>query len=145
MNRRTVLQGGAAVVSAALAGCSAQGSTPSGEYDVGMSAADFKPPEVTVAPGETVVWRNTSSVRHTVTAYGDKLPDGADFFSTGDFDSQAAAETGWTRGKGGLGSGETFEHTFEIPGTYEYFCIPHEVSGMRGTVVVSEDAATTTS
>ncbi|WP_241997224.1 plastocyanin/azurin family copper-binding protein [Halorubrum sp. SD626R] len=31
---------------------------------------------------------------------------------------------------------ENYEHTFEEPGTYEYFCIPHEGSGMVGTVRV---------
>jgi plastocyanin len=140
MNRRSVLKGGATAVAVALAGCSAQGTEGSGDYDVGMSAADFKPAEVTVAPGETVVWRNTSSVRHTITAYEDDIPGEAEFFATGEFDSQSAAEDGWTKGQGGLDSGETYEHTFEVPGTYEYFCIPHEVSGMKGTVVVSEDA-----
>jgi plastocyanin len=32
--------------------------------------------------------------------------------------------------------GETFEVTFEVPGTYRYVCLPHEDHGMRGTVVV---------
>jgi plastocyanin len=28
-------------------------------------------------------------------------------------------------------------HTFDVPGTYQYFCIPHEMAGMTGTVVVT--------
>ncbi|MGK7368886.1 MAG: cupredoxin domain-containing protein, partial [Candidatus Halalkalibacterium sp. M3_1C_030] len=31
---------------------------------------------------------------------------------------------------------QTFEHTFEIPGTYKYFCIPHEGTRMYGWVIV---------
>lgn len=30
----------------------------------------------------------------------------------------------------------TFEHTFAVPGTYRYFCIPHEGAKMQGTVIV---------
>ena len=39
--------------------------------------------------------------------------------------------------QGGLiGEGESYRHAFEVAGTYEYFCIPHEGSGMVGTVRV---------
>lgn len=37
---------------------------------------------------------------------------------------------------GFVNTGTTFERTFEIAGEYKYFCIPHELSGMLGTVVV---------
>jgi halocyanin-like protein len=30
----------------------------------------------------------------------------------------------------------TFEHTFEIPGTYRYACAPHRSLGMKGAIVV---------
>ncbi|MFQ5934045.1 MAG: plastocyanin/azurin family copper-binding protein [Dehalococcoidia bacterium] len=30
----------------------------------------------------------------------------------------------------------TFRHAFEAPGTYRYFCIPHEGAAMAGEVVV---------
>jgi hypothetical protein len=39
------------------------------------------------------------------------------------------------------GSGESFSYTFDEPGTYEYFCIPHEDLGMVGTVTVTGGAA----
>ena len=32
--------------------------------------------------------------------------------------------------------GATFEHTFEVGGVYDYFCIPHEYRGMVGSVIV---------
>lgn len=146
MDRRSFLQslGGATVVgtAAALAGCST-GSATGGDHDVGMTTRKFRPATITVPPGYTVVWNNTSSHSHTVTAYEGQLPDGVEFWSTGDFDSQAEAESGWTDGlKGGLAQGETYERTFETVGTHDYYCIPHEASGMRGKVVVSEDATT---
>jgi plastocyanin len=37
---------------------------------------------------------------------------------------------------GNLDPKETFEHTFDVPGTYRYFCIPHEGTKMYGTVIV---------
>jgi plastocyanin len=40
------------------------------------------------------------------------------------------------------GSGGTFSFTFEEPGTYDYFCIPHEDLGMVGSVTVTGGTAT---
>jgi len=87
----------------------------------------FSPQQVTIQAGETVEWKNTSVIVHTVTADPEEatveesvqLPDGAAAFDSGDLDR-----------------GETFTHTFETPGTYRYFCIPHEGARMFGTVVV---------
>ncbi|QBQ54317.1 plastocyanin/azurin family copper-binding protein [Nitrosococcus wardiae] len=31
--------------------------------------------------------------------------------------------------------GGTYRHTFTVPGTYRYFCIPHEAQGMMGETV----------
>jgi hypothetical protein len=33
-----------------------------------------------------------------------------------------------------------FEHTFDVPGTYDYYCIPHRLMGMVGRIVVGEPA-----
>jgi plastocyanin len=141
MDRRAFLATGAGVAAAALAGCAAGGSG-GGEYDVGMSTDAFRPETVTVEVGETVVWRNTSKQGHTVTAYGDQRPDGADYFASGEFASQSAAEEAWMDGAGGrLGQGDTFEHTFETPGEHGYFCIPHEEVGMVGVVTVEESGS----
>jgi hypothetical protein len=40
------------------------------------------------------------------------------------------------------GSRGTFSFTFEEPGTYDYFCIPHESLGMIGSVTVTGGTAT---
>jgi plastocyanin len=144
MNRRSFLGTVGAAAVGVLAGCPT-GSASSGDYDVGMSARKFRPASIEVPPGTTVVWQNTSKQGHTVTAYEGTLPDGAEFWASGGFDSQAAAENGWTSGaNGNLTQNQTFEHTFEVVGTHEYYCIPHEAAGMRGEVVVSEDATTAT-
>lgn len=94
---------------------------------VGMTnTLSFTPDTVRIEAGETVRWENNSVIVHTVTADVEKstmdksvrLPDGATPFHSGDLKPEA-----------------TFEHTFEVPGHYRYFCVPHEAA-MRGTVIV---------
>ena len=78
---------------------------------VSMEGIAFSPAEVTVAVGDTVTWTNNDPAGHDVTA---------DSFSSGD--------------PGGLAEGDTFEHTFEEAGSFDYVCTVHP--GMEGTVVV---------
>lgn len=136
MNRRSFLGTAAAAGVLGLAGCSATGLSDS-EYDVAMYSNKFEPQEYEVGVGDTVVWGNTGSRGHSVTAYDDEIPEEGTYFASGGFDSQAAAEDGWP-GEGGIDSGETYEHTFEATGRYGYYCIPHEAAGMVGTIVVTE-------
>jgi plastocyanin len=82
-----------------------------GATEVSEEGIAFNPGEVTVAVGETVTWTNNDSVAHDVTA---------DSFSSGD--------------PGGMAPGDTFEHTFDEAGTFDYVCTVHP--GMEGTVVV---------
>ncbi|QKT03616.1 hypothetical protein HUS23_07225 [Ectothiorhodospiraceae bacterium 2226] len=90
----------------------------------------FDPEEVVVPRGATVEWRNRSFFTHTVTAdparvkdpVHAQLPAGAEPFHSGR-----------------LRAGSVFRHTFEVPGTYEYVCLPHEGRGMRGRVRVLEE------
>jgi plastocyanin len=143
MDRRTLLAtaAGAAV---GFAGCSTAAERSDGqtngqtdEFDVGTTARRFEPDQITVSTGETVVWKNTSSPPHTVTAYEDDIPGGSDFFASGAAGSEDAARDAWNDEFGGaLNTGDTYEYTFTVAGEYSYFCIPHEVSGMRGVVVV---------
>lgn len=89
----------------------------------------FLPDTVRIRTGETVRWRNSSDLVHTVTADSGRalrpvsvhLPASAKPFHSGD-----------------LRPGEEFQHTFRVPGTYRYFCVPHELAGMVGVVIVSE-------
>lgn len=139
MDRRTYLRVGGAAGAGLLAGCLDSRATASGEFDVGMSTEAFKPMELTVAVGDEVVWRNTSKQGHTVTAYAAGLPNGAKYFASGGYESEQAARDAWPSGFGGrLVQGDTYSHTFEVPGEHAYFCIPHENAGMVGSVLVED-------
>ena len=72
----------------------------------------YEPAQVKVKVGDTVVWTQVDKVKHTVTVVSG--PE--------NFDS------------GLLTAGQTFSHTFTIPGEYSYKCTPHP--NMRGKVIV---------
>ena len=141
-SRRALLAGVRASILGGLSGCTALSAGDDGggsSYDVGMTAQAFRPYEVTVSAGDEVVWKNTSVRNHSVTAYGQSIPDAATYFASGGFESENAARRAWRDGLGGvLRNGDTYAHTFEVPGRYDYFCIPHEQAGMVGTVIVEE-------
>ena len=99
-----------------------------------MADHAFTPEMLEISSGEVVKWVNDTDEAHTVTAVEDSLPDGAEYFSSGG----AASEDDAT---GDLSAeliepGEAFEWTFDEPGTYRYYCIPHRSDGMEGSVVV---------
>jgi plastocyanin len=91
-------------------------------------ALKFDPATLTVPKGTTVTWHNTSSVQHTVTDDPSKAANKADAVVP------SGAEP-WDSGT--IDPGQTFQHTFDTPGTYKYFCIPHEAAGMVGTITVT--------
>ena len=122
----------AAIAAILLAACSS-----SDDDSVTMSEDfRFEPREITVAPGQTIMFKNTSSQVHTVTAYEDEVPNGTKYFTSGGFTSEEAARDDFT--KGFIQPGDTYEVTLEVPGTYQYFCFPHESTDMKGTIVVEE-------
>lgn len=96
----------------------------------------FDPEMLEIDSGQTVVWKNESSTVQTVTAYSDQIPDDADYFSSGDYNSEALATMIYPFG-GKVGSGETYTNTFEISGTYTYYSIPSEHLSMTGSIVVN--------
>jgi len=137
MERRAFLAS-AGTLTVGLSGCLALGEGH-GDYDIGMADSRYLPEEYQVPPGSTVVWRNTSARAHTVTAYDAGLPDGAEYFASGDYGNEDAAREAWQESGGGaIYSGETYTHTFDRSGTYPYVCIPHEGEGMDGVIVVGE-------
>lgn len=133
MDRRTYLF----VVAGAggcLTGCLGP-TNPTGSRKVEMTdVLTFDPRSLSVRVGTTVEWVNEGRIEHTVTAREKSLPDGAEYFASGGFATEKAARTNLAAGL--LGPDETFQHTFEVPGTYEYYCIPHEGSGMIGSIRV---------
>tara|TARA_A100001037_G_C15136151_1_gene631239 strand:- start:1341 stop:1739 length:399 start_codon:yes stop_codon:yes gene_type:complete len=114
-------------------------SMPEVVPDVRMSASAFLPYKLEVKVGQTLKFVNTNSRLHTVTAYENKIPEGADYFASGGFGTEIEARKAWVKNLGGaLATGEVFEHTFSISGTYHYFCIPHEMGGMMGIIEVTD-------
>lgn len=135
LSRRSFLgtaTAGTAITSASVAATAQQSPTVELTDDL-----VFNPDSITVSAGDTVAWENVGQAGHSVTAYEDRLPDDANYFASGGFDAEGPARDAYPQGE--IAGGETFEHTFEVPGTYEYFCIPHEGAGMVGTVKVESD------
>lgn len=139
MNRRAFL-GATTATTAVLAGCTDASSLLSSDedYDIGMTRNEFEPRTYETTVGETVVWKNTSGARHTITAYEATLPEDAVYFATGGYESEATARSAWEDGAGIIETRETFEHTFTVPGEIGYVCLPHEAGGMDGWIVVTE-------
>lgn len=82
---------------------------------VSMEDNFFDQANITVEQGTTVTWVQNGENAHTTTSY-----DGL-----------------WDSGIIAGGSDATFSHTFDEPGTFDYFCQPHESLGMVGTVTVT--------
>ena len=95
----------------------------------------YDPPTLTVPVGTSVMWVNRSSEAHSVTAYQDSLPSGAEYFSSGGFPSEKVARAHIAPL---MTNGDVFSFRFDEPGTYRYFCIPHEDQGMKGRIVVED-------
>jgi plastocyanin len=135
-HRRTLLRRGGSALAVAVAGCSGGGDddTPAGSLVEATDELLFDPVTLTVEVGATVTWENVGSVAHTVTAYESRIPPDAEYFASGGFDSEQAAREKMTDGL--LRDGDTYQHTFEVAGTYDYVCIPHEGSGMKGSIEV---------
>ena len=121
-----------AVVALLLASCASDS-----EPTVSMTAGHvFDPEALTVVAGTKVTFTNDDEEAHTVTAYEDSLPEGGEYFSSGAFASEDAARDGV--GDALIEPGATYSVRLEEPGTYRYFCIPHEDHGMKGEIVVEE-------
>ena len=86
----------------------------------------FEPVGLRIEPGDTVRFVGITP-HHTVTAYhaqhgkSHRVPDGV-----GPFSSPVVP------------AGETWEYTFDTPGTYDLWCGPHEAWGMAMRIVVGE-------
>jgi plastocyanin len=83
----------------------------SGTVDVSIRTYAFQPQNVTLSPGTTVRWTNADVDPHTTTS------------DTGLWSSPT------------LSQGQSFQYTFNTPGTYTYHCDVHH--GMTGTITVT--------
>ncbi|MEF8902012.1 MAG: DUF5059 domain-containing protein [Halovenus sp.] len=113
-----------------------EGVPDDADHVVDMNAVAFDPAELTVSQGDTVAWTHAAGEPHSVTAYQDGIPEDAEYWASGGFESEEDARTGWENGQGAVQSGQSYVHTFDTTGTHEYVCIPHEAAGMIGSVTV---------
>ena len=105
---------GAALVGVMLLAPAAPTSAQA-DATITMTSESFNPVEVYIAPGQTVLWKNSNFLTHTVTA------------DDSSFDS------------GDLGTGEQFSMSFDTPGSYPFYCQYHGGPGgedMAGVIVV---------
>jgi len=135
--RRSLLRTVAVTGFTGVAGCSTfLPGVPPPKPRIDVQSNGFKPSRLVIDPGETVTWWDIETVKHTVTAYESRIPDEADYFASGGFDSEIAARAEQTD-PGLLGPGDRFAHQFTAPGHYHYYCIPHEdFVTMAGKIVV---------
>jgi plastocyanin len=92
----------------------AQAAGPSGAT-VNVVNNSFQPSTLTVDAGTTVTWRwGTGAVNHNVMPTGTEPPGSGPPSSAPD----------------------SYQHTFNTPGTYNYFCEVHQGVGMEGTITV---------
>lgn len=96
---------------------SAQATSPAGtNYDVAIHNFAFSPQNLTVHVGDTVTWTQLDTFQHTVTSNDGEPPL---------FDS------------GLLSLNQTFAYTFNVPGNFAYYCIPHVSNPkMHGVITV---------
>ena len=139
--RRSLLRTAAVTGLSGIAGCSTSlVRSPPPKPRVNIQSGIFEPARLVIDLDETVTWWNIESYKHTVTAYGGRIPDEADYFASGGFDSEQAAR-GEEFEAGLLGPGDRFDHKFTVPGHYHYCCIPHEdFETMAGTIVVRTES-----
>lgn len=82
----------------------------------------FEPNNVTVSTGEEVQFINNKGFPHNVQFDDDEIPDGVD---SDDINSDYLN-----------GPGEVHSVKFSVPGTYAYYCGPHQAANMKGVINV---------
>jgi plastocyanin len=136
MRRSPVAVAAAALLAAALTGCSSSSSegtvsSPSGSADgpvIELSRLMYMPKTLEITAGTTVTWTNAEPISHTVTS---GKPTGVDAETSlrsgeepdGTFDEELPDE------------GDSFSFTYDEPGTYAYYCDIHK--GMNAQIVVT--------
>src|SRR3954453_24066332 len=112
---------GALATSALLFGLAT--AAPAQAADVTIQNFAFSPTPVTIAQGDTVTWHWAGpDTNHSVTSDANQ----ADSFDSDPIRPPLSADHP---------PGDTFDHVFNTPGTFTYFCKVH--SSMHGKVVVT--------
>jgi len=83
----------------------------------------FVPSSVTIKAGDTVTWTNNAGYPHNIVFDEDEIPDGAN--------AGALSHEDYLNAKG-----QQVSSKFDTPGSYSYYCEPHQGAGMQGKVIV---------
>lgn len=94
---------------------------PEPDHTVTVSGTSFTPGELMIAVGETIEWVFEGGTHNVFVT---ESPEASNWEGTEGFDT--------------FGQGHVHQHTFTVPGTYEYYCQPHSHLGMEGTIVVED-------
>jgi plastocyanin len=87
----------------------------------------FAPATVTIRAGDSVQWQNVGNEVHHATS------DPSMAIKSSEVGNPSGAEP---FDSGFMKPGESFTHTFKVPGVYRYACAVHETKGMIGEIVV---------
>jgi len=95
----------------------------------------FQPADLTIVVGDRVRWTNVSGGPHNVAFHPDKIPSGAKALLNAAMRERMSDLTG----KLLIQPNATYEISFVglPPGQYQYYCTPHEMLGMTGTITVT--------
>lgn len=85
------------------------------EYSIDIAGFTYEPASLTILEGDTVTWLNLDQVPHTATA----------------------DDASWDSGT--LNHGESWSHTFETAGVWDYYCVIHP--SMTGVIIVEADSS----
>ena len=128
---RVAIVAAAAAIAAALALLPDPARAASSPEVVKMTDTEpfYTPMKLAIRVGETVKWVNGGATVHSVSTTAANaqilddasIPKGAQAFDSGF-----------------IPPGGDFSYTFTVPGTYRYFCLPHEKAGMVGEIVVKK-------
>lgn len=118
---------GVVLLTFAILGASSGGDAPAAVVHM-TSHNKFVPANVTIKAGQSVKWVNDDAATHTVTT------DPSQVANEDDVQTPSGAKP---FNSNSVGQGKSFERKFEVPGTYQYACAPHEGDKMVGKVVVT--------
>ena len=107
-----------------IGACGSQEATGVDPQIVKVVDDEFSPKVIRVEPGTTVIWESGGANNHNVIASdGTWQAISSDYFEYGI-----------------ITKGDQYEHTFNEPGVYEYYCPYHGTNnkGMVGTVIVGD-------
>src|SRR5690606_8518695 len=92
----------------------------------------FDPHGLRIVVGQSVRWTNQDAGNsHTATAYHPDLSDRP----------LRIPPSAQARSSGHLLPNDTLSVPLPVPGVYDYYCVPHEMAGMVGRIVVGEPQA----